>query len=195
MSHRFEGIPSACAIGDFLRNFEPTHLNLLNEYLTRQALAARKHFAPDTSLILDMDSTSHIQSGKQIEGLAVNYKSEISLESLDCFDELGFCYGFCYGFYLRDGATFSSAGAGAEIERIFSHLDYQTENHFRADSAYCNEEVMRALKKARRLRSQPTAIRAGKVNSRRSRTGKPGSTVKKKRKKLSARKESYPSLK
>ncbi len=140
MSHRFEGIPSARAIGDFLRDFEPTHLNQCNEYLTRQALAARKHFAPNDPLILDMDSTSHIQSGKQIEGLAVNYKGEISLESLDSFDELG----FCYGFHLRDGATFSSVGAGAEIERIFSHLDHSTEKHFRADSAYCNEEVMQA---------------------------------------------------
>lgn len=143
ISHRFEGIPSARAIGDYLRDFSPEHLDKLNEYLTRQSLAARKYFSPDQPLILDMDSTSHVQSGKQIEGLAVNYKGEISLESLDCFDELG----FCYGFRLREGSTFSSVGAGAEIDRIFSHLDYKQEKHFRADSAYCNEEVIRACLK------------------------------------------------
>ena len=140
MTHRFEGIPSARAIGDYLRDFDDSHLEQLNEYLTRQALAARKLFALEEPIILDMDSTSHVQSGKQIEGLGVNYKGEICLDSLDCFDELG----FSYGFRLREGNTFSSVGAGAEIERIFSHLDYKAEKHFRADSAYCNEEVIRA---------------------------------------------------
>lgn len=76
----------------------------------------------------------------KIEGLGLNYKGEYCLESLDTFDELG----FCYGFRLREGGTFSSVGAGAEIDRIFSHLKYQDEKHFRADSAYCNEEVIRA---------------------------------------------------
>jgi hypothetical protein len=143
MSHRLEGIPSARAIGDYLRDFEDSHIEKMNDYLTKQAFAARRHFAPDAPLILDMDSTSHVQSGKQIEGLGVNYKGEISLESLDAFDELG----FCYGFRLRAGGTFSSVGAESEIERIFSHLDYKAEKHFRADSAFCNEEVIRACLK------------------------------------------------
>jgi Transposase DDE domain group 1 len=138
MSHRFEGIPTARAIGDYLRDFEGFHLEKTNEYLTKQALAARKIFSPDIPLILDMDSTSHVQSGKQIEGLGQNYKGEICLDSLDSFDELG----FCYGFRLREGGTFSSVGAGHEINRIFSHLSYKEEKHFRADSAYCNEEVI-----------------------------------------------------
>jgi hypothetical protein len=140
ISHRLEGIPKPRAFGDYLRDFEDTHFEQMNEMLTKQGLAARKQFAPDSPLILDMDSTSHIQSGKKIEGLAVNYKGEISLESLDSFDELG----FCYGFRLRDGATFSSVGAEKEIDRIFSHLKHQDEKHFRADSAYCNKEVIRA---------------------------------------------------
>lgn len=140
ISHRLEGIPKARAFGDFLRDFEDTHFEQLNQMLTKQGLAARKQFAPNSPLTLDMDSTSHVQSGKKIEGLGVNYKGELSLESLDCFDELG----FCYGFRLRDGATFSSVGAEREIDRIFSHLKYSQEKHFRADSAYCNEEVIRA---------------------------------------------------
>lgn len=141
--YRLEGIPKPRAFGDFLRDFENSHHEATNEFLTRQALSARKQFAPDSPLILDMDSTSHVQAGSKIEGLGLNYKGEICLDSLDSFDELG----FCYGFRLREGGTFSSVGASQEIHRIFSHLKFQDEKHYRADSAYCNEEVIRACLK------------------------------------------------
>lgn len=140
LRYRFEGIPSPRAFGDYLRDFRSEHFEAINELLTKQGLAARKEFAPDQPLILDMDSTSHIQSGSQIEGLGVNYKGEICLDSLDSFDELG----FCYGFRLREGGTFSSVGAPAEIDRIFRHLSYSQEKHYRADSAFCNEECITA---------------------------------------------------
>lgn len=139
MTHRFQNIPSPRAFGDFLRDFEPDHIESLNQFLTKQALAARKLLAPGRAIVLDMDSTSHVQSGKKIEGLGYNYKGELCLESLDSFDELG----FSYGFRLRAGGTFSSLGAGPEIDRIFRHLDYSEEKHFRGDSAFCNEEVIR----------------------------------------------------
>ena len=138
LAHRFEGVPSARAIGDYLRDFTPSHFEAVNEFLTKQALLARKALAPDSPLVLDMDSTSHVQSGKQIEGLAVNYKGEICLDSLESFDELG----FCYSFRLRSGDTFSSVGAGPEIMRIFSHLPHAEEKYFRGDSAFCNEDVI-----------------------------------------------------
>ena len=140
MSHRMEGIPSARAIGDFLRAFDTSHFTALNEYLTKGALAARKVIAPEAPVVLDMDGTSHVQSGKLIEGLGLNYKGENCLESLDSFDELG----FCYGFRLREGGTFSAVGAPQEIDRIFRHLPYAEKKVFRADSAYCNEDVIRA---------------------------------------------------
>ena len=140
MSYRLEGIPKARAFGDFLRDFETDHFEKLNELLVKQSLAARKQFAPERPLILDMDGTSHIQSGNKIEGLGLNYKGEYCLESLDSFDELG----FCYGFRLREGGTFSAVGAPEEIDRIFSYLKHSEEKHFRGDSAYCNEEVIRA---------------------------------------------------
>ena len=140
MSYRFQNIPKPRAFGDFLRDFEPKHFEACNEFLTRQALAARKLLAPGKPLILDMDSTSHVQSGKQIEGLGFNYKGEYCLESLDSFDELG----FNYGFKLRDGGTFTSVGAPAEIDRIFKHLKFADEKHYRADSGYCCEEVIKA---------------------------------------------------
>jgi hypothetical protein len=140
MAYRFEGIPKPRAFGDFLRDFTSSLHDACNDFLTKQAFAARKVFAPDRPFILDIDGTSHVQSGSQIEGLGLNYKGEWCLESLDSFDELG----FCYGFKLRQGGTFSAVGAPQEIRRIFSHLKYGDEKHFRADSAYCNEEVIRA---------------------------------------------------
>ena len=135
--HRFEGIPTARAVGDYLRNFTVENFEETNEFLTKQALLARKALAPTAPLVPDMDSTSHVQSGKQIEGLAVNYKGEICLDSLESCDELG----FCYSFRLRAGDTFSSVGAGPEILRIFSHLPHAEEKYFRGDSAFFNEAV------------------------------------------------------
>lgn len=143
MSFLFEGIPKPRAFGDFLRDFGSVHFEAMNDFLTRQGFAARKHFAPEKPFILDMDGTSHMQSGSKIEGLGFNYKGEWCLDSLDSFDELG----FCYGFRLRQGGTFSAVGAPQEIERIFSHLKYSDEKHFRGDSAYCNEDEVRACLK------------------------------------------------
>ena len=140
IDYRFEGIPKARAFGDFLRDFEQKHQESCNDFLTRQGLAARKLLAPEKPLVLDMDSTSHVQSGDKIEGLGYNYKGEWGLDSLDSFDELG----FSYGFRLRNGGTFSSVGAAPEIDRIFSHLKFSDEKHFRADSAFCNEEVIQS---------------------------------------------------
>jgi hypothetical protein len=140
MRYRMEELPTPRAFGDFLRDFKSSHFEKLNEFLTKQALAARKILTPDQPLTLDMDSTSHVQSGTKIEGLGMNYKGEICLDSLDSYDELG----FCLGFKLREGGTYSSVGAGEEIDRIFKHLKFSDEKYFRADSAYCNEEVLRS---------------------------------------------------
>ena len=139
LQHIFEGVPSARAIGDFLRDFTEEHFFQLNEFLVKQSLAARRALAPNAPITIDMDATSHVQSGFKIEGVETNYKGEWCLDSLDSFDELG----FCFGFKLRSGATHSSVNAEDEIKRIFSHLKEFKERYFRADSAYCNEAVMR----------------------------------------------------
>ena len=60
--------------------------------------------------------------------------------SIVAYDELG----LAYGMDLRPGATFSAQGAPRMIERIFSNFAHSQEKHFRADSAFCNEEVIRA---------------------------------------------------
>lgn len=141
LMHQFEGIPSPRAVGDFLREFQDTHHAAMNELLVRQSLAARRALLPDSSSItIDMDSTSHVQSGFKIEGVEKNYKQEWALDSLEAFDELG----FCYGFRLRPGSTFSANGADREITRIFASLKHFKERYFRADSAFCNESVIRS---------------------------------------------------
>ena len=77
MVHRLEGIPSPRAIGDYLRDFQDKNIEAINHFLTKQGLAARKTLAPDVPLILDMDGTSHVQSGDKIEGLGLNYKRRV----------------------------------------------------------------------------------------------------------------------
>ncbi len=147
VEEKLEDLPSARAVGDWLRDFGPEHFEKLNQFLTRQALSCRRQLAPDTALTLDMDSTAHEQSGQKMEGLAFNYEGKWCLDSLVSFDELG----LAYRMDLRPGNTFSSVGAAPMLEKIFSALSPEEEKHFRADSAFCNEEVIRAclLKKAK----------------------------------------------
>lgn len=140
VEEKLDGLPSPRAMGDWLRDFRPEHLERVNHFLTKQALSARKQIAPGAPLVIDMDSTAHEQTGEKMEGLAFNYDGKWCLDSLVAYDELG----LAYGMELRPGNTFSSTGAGAMIERIFSGLAFRDEKHFRADSAFCNEEVIRA---------------------------------------------------
>jgi len=139
VEEKLEGLPSARAMGDWLRDFSEANREELNRFLTRQALSCRKQLARDEPITIDMDSTAHEQSGQKMEGLEFNYDGKWCLDSLVAFDELG----LSYGMDLRPGATFSAQGAPQMIERIFSNFAHREEKHFRADSAFCNEEVIR----------------------------------------------------
>lgn len=139
-------IPTARSIGTWLRDF--TYENILKTqiFLIEQAMSYRGHMNIGTPLILDMDSTSHPQSGTKVEGVGWNYKNEWALDSLSCFDDAG----LCYGFELRSGSTYSSVGAVGMLTRIVEQIKKDPEFYFknpiyyRADSAFCNEEVIRA---------------------------------------------------
>jgi hypothetical protein len=143
VEEKLEGLPSARAMGDWLRDFSEANREELNRFLTRQALSCRKQLARDEPITIDMDSTAHEQSGQKMEGLEFNYDGKWCLDSLVAFDELG----LSYGMDLRPGATFSAQGAPQMIERIFSNFAHREEKHFRADSAFCNEEVKISLGK------------------------------------------------
>jgi hypothetical protein len=85
-----------------------------------------------------MDSTSHVQTGVKLEGLAYDYDGNWCLSSLACSDELG----FSHAMELRAGNTFSSVGGPEMMRQAFSHLKFADEKYFRGDSAFCNRECI-----------------------------------------------------
>lgn len=140
--------------GDFLRDFDETHLLKLNQFLNQMSryifeqmkILLPEEFKPK-KLVIDVDSTSHIQHGEKMEGLAFNYKNEWCLDSQVSFNQIG----LCHGFQLRGGNTKSGVDAESLIRQSF--LDgkmqierkFQFNDFFRADSAYCKQDVIKAL--------------------------------------------------
>jgi hypothetical protein len=139
-------VVSPRTMGDFLRDFEVEHLTRLNSFLSRQAKAYRtqlikmlkKQFKPSAAPHLSIDSTSHVQSGVKMEGLAYNYKDEWCLDSQVIFDELG----LAWDMELRSGNSKSGTGAGAQIRRAFAAYKFSDEKYLSGDAAYCNQEVI-----------------------------------------------------
>lgn len=137
---------AARTMGDFLRDFEPEHLDRLNRFLSKQSRSYRrqlirmlkKQFKPNEAPHLTIDSTAHVQRGKKMEGLAYNYKDLWCLDSQVIFDELG----FCWDFELRAGNTKSGVRAADQIRRALSAYKFKDEKYLSADSAYCYQEVI-----------------------------------------------------
>ena len=125
--------------GEFIRSFSSRSIELLEKQLTLLALKQRQIMFPkDNNFELAIDSTPHIQTGLQMEGLEYDYKNNWGLNSLNAYDQ----YGFSYGLKLRSGATYSANGAGAMIRNILSKVPTHMKKKVRGDSAYCNLEVM-----------------------------------------------------
>lgn len=135
---RFGIVATPKAFGDWLRDFDAEHIKKLKLFVRRHAQMSRNQINPNSILTIDMDSTSHVQHGKKMEGLDYDYKGNWCLSSLSCSDELG----FSQAMELRSGNTFSSVGAPAMIREVFCHLKFQDEKIFRADSAFCNQECV-----------------------------------------------------
>jgi Transposase DDE domain group 1 len=139
--------PAARTMGDFLRDFDDSHLVLLNEFLAKMSYRIRtqmiavlpEEYKPSEAPIMDIDSTDHVQSGEKMEGLAWNYKNHWCLDSQVVFDEMG----ICAGFNLRPGNTKSGVDGPAQIRNAFRYWRKDEEKYLRADSAYCYEEVFR----------------------------------------------------
>lgn len=152
----FGEIPCAKSFGNFLRDFEDGHLQLLRELLSKQALRYRSQLRlAHEPIEFSIDSTDHVHHGDLIEGLELNYKGHWCLDSLEVFDERG----FCYDFDLRPGATFSSVGSVVMMNGIMEHrpLSVKAKNDFiHADSAFCNEEFIKMCL-LRRLKGTITA--------------------------------------
>lgn len=135
-------------MGDFLRDYEQDHINKTNIFLATQAMSYRKHlektlkkpYKPSLAPRLSIDSTSHVQQSKKMEGLSYNYKDEWCLDSQVVFDELG----LCWDLELRSGNTKSGVGAVDQVKRAFSQFKYSEEKYLSGDSAYCYKDLMMA---------------------------------------------------
>jgi Transposase DDE domain group 1 len=146
-------VAAARTIGDYLRDFEDIHLNNLNEFLGKMSRSLIDHLKlvqveehRPVGLTIDIDSTDHIHYGEKIEGLAYNYKGHWCLDTQVAFNS----YGFCHGLQLRPGNTKSGVDAVPLIYQSFGKSKTQKERRlsqkyfFRADSAYCYQEVFKA---------------------------------------------------
>ncbi|MEZ4741144.1 MAG: transposase [Bdellovibrionota bacterium] len=93
--------------------------------------------------ILDIDSTSHAQHGKKMEGVEFCYKKFRALDSIVAFDELG----FQYWHDVRPGSTYTSNGSSQIIHEIFSRIptgNREQRRIVRGDSGFSNVEFYNA---------------------------------------------------
>lgn len=137
------GLATAKTMGNYLRDFEPEHVEALRGFLTRQAFNYRTRIDGEQKLItFDQDSTFHEQHGSKMEGVVMSRYGVIGLDSLHMFDDGG----FSYDMDLRPGSTFSASGADQMILRIMKDIPNRTEvqHYYRGDSAFCNEDCLRA---------------------------------------------------
>lgn len=126
---------SGRSYGDYLRSFDASLLKNLQYSLIDTALALRERlgFLSD-SFTLKLDSTTHVQHGRKMEGLETNYKGEWGLDSLVAYDELG----FQYWDEVRSGATYTSNGSPEVIHCVFKRLPRKINRYVLADSGFCN---------------------------------------------------------
>ena len=92
------GAMAPTTAGEFIRSFSNRSIELLEEQLTLLALKKRQIIFPkDKDFELAIDSTPHIQTGLQMEGLEYDYKNNWGLNSLNAYDQYGFSYSpWCY---------------------------------------------------------------------------------------------------
>jgi hypothetical protein len=139
ISHLFDGESNAArTVGDFLRDFDKEHTDKLRAFLVRLSIFVRKQIQSKKVPHFSIDTTSHIQSGRTLEGLAYNYKGEWCLDSQVVFDELG----LCYGAELRPGNTKSGSDAVGLTRRALSPYLFRDEKRTHADSAFCHQEYI-----------------------------------------------------
>lgn len=137
-----QGGVAARTMGDFLKSFGNRHLELFQELMVEISFELRqKFFKEDNKFILAMDSTPHEHYSEKMEGMSWNYKNMWCLDSQNAYDQ----FGFSYLFDLRPGNTYSGKDAERWVHEIFKKCPAHLEKWFRADSAYGNSEVYKAL--------------------------------------------------
>ena len=135
-------------MGDFLRDFDEENFQRLNRFLAAQAKSYRQRLnggpknelKPSLAPRWNLDSTSHVQHGVKMEGVAWNYKNEWCLDSQVIFDELG----LCWDMELRPGNSKSGTGAAEQIRRVAATYKFGDEKYVSGDSAFCSQEPIEA---------------------------------------------------
>jgi Transposase DDE domain group 1 len=148
-------VPAPRTIIDFLNDFEPAHIEGLNQFLNTMGKSLKSFLIEEhdkkmsKDRIIDIDSTYHIHYGELIEGAWWNYKKEWSLESQSAFSSEG----FCHQVWLRPGNTKSGTDADLMIDNLFTDSKSQAERKYqgkdftRMDSAFCNQNTIKSCMK------------------------------------------------
>jgi hypothetical protein len=137
------GLATSKTIGNYLRDFEDEHVEKLRKFLTKQGFCYRTRVdGKKISITFDQDSTFHEQHGVKMEGVVMTRYNATGLDSLHTFDDRG----FSYDMELRPGSTFSAKNADHMILRVMDDIPnrYEVQHYYRGDSAFCNEDCLRA---------------------------------------------------
>lgn len=141
--------------GNFLRSFNEKNIYDMQNATIDLNLRLRSKLEPDfirqgkigeNLMILDCDSTKNRQYAQKMEGVEINHEKNLSLDTQNIFDELG----FQYHIDVRAGATHSSNGAGLAaanvIRQIKANKKYGDKKFWmRADSGYYGHKFFNAL--------------------------------------------------
>lgn len=155
----FKGkIPVAKTFGDWLRDFDDSNINDLNQFLTKMGYTIRSHFRdslpekyqPKAKPYFAVDSTVHEQHGDKIEGCAFNYDGKWCLNSEVVFDEMG----IAYAGTLQTGNTKPGTDGPKLLDQVLEPLlvekikvPHIKTAHVSGDSAYGFEEFIRTMQK------------------------------------------------
>lgn len=120
--------------GGFLRAFKPVHADQLNLALKNLAFRFRQTSVDDRQFILDIDSTSHRQYSRRMEGLGYDYAGVYGLSSIQAYDQ----YGLLYWNEVREGNAHTSVRGSYIVDKVFRSMPRKYDRIVRADSGYSN---------------------------------------------------------
>lgn len=155
----FKGkVPVAKTFGDWLRDFDDSNINDLNQFLTTMGYTIRQHlsaslpekYRPKEKPYFAVDSTVHEQHGDKIEGCTFNYDGIWCLNSEVVFDEMG----IAYAGRLQTGNTKPGTDGPKLLDQVLEPLrgekikvPHLKTAHVSGDSAYGFEEFIRTMQK------------------------------------------------
>lgn len=128
----------ATQYGNFLRSFDEMQCKQLMHAQIDMALKLRFAAQPKVSeFVLDIDSSTHAQHAKKMEGLGYGYDDTWGLSTLQAYDQ----FGFNYWMAVRNGNANTIVGSHEAIAAVFQRLPRGMKKILRADRGYCAQEI------------------------------------------------------